>query len=119
VRCEGRKEEGTKWAWRHRATPLLNDAQKTEEGGGPAVRTPRGVERAWGLALIGGWRPDRAPADRGPPRRTRATRSVLGRRAPGAADAWAPAGSGRGREERGTGNAWANPGEETERVEPR
>jgi hypothetical protein len=100
-------------------SPFKRRAKNRGRGGGPVVRTPRGTERAWGLAPIGGRRPDRAPADRGPLRRTRATCSVLGRRAPGAADAWAPAGSGRGREERGRGDAWANPGEETERVEPR
>jgi hypothetical protein len=34
--------------------------------------------------------------------------SVLGRGAPGAADARAPTGSRRGREERSTGSAWAS-----------
>ncbi len=36
-------EEGTKRARRHQAAPLLNSAQKTEEGGRPAVRTPHGA----------------------------------------------------------------------------
>jgi hypothetical protein len=34
-------------------------------GGGPAVRTPCGVERVWGLASTGGRRPDRVLAGHG------------------------------------------------------
>jgi hypothetical protein len=73
-------------------------------GGGPAVRTPCDAKRVWGLTLTGRQRLDRVPADRGTRRRRC---SVSGRGAPGAADAWAPVRSGRGREERGVGGAWA------------
>jgi hypothetical protein len=49
--------------------PFKRRAENRGRGGrngGPTVRTPRGTERAWGLALTGGRRPDRVPVDRGP-----------------------------------------------------
>jgi hypothetical protein len=48
--------------------------------------------------------PDRIPTGRGA---LGQRGSVSGRGTPGKADAWAPAGSGRGRKERGMGRAWA------------
>jgi hypothetical protein len=67
---------------------------------------PRSVERSWGLALSGGWHPNRVPADRGSAvaRAGGAALFQAGARA-GVADTWASAGSGRGREERGMGGA--------------
>jgi hypothetical protein len=68
--------------------------------GGLATRVPRRAIWPWGLAPIGGRCPDRV-LDR--PRRARAARLCSSGGAPGVADAWAPAGSERGREERGAG----------------
>jgi hypothetical protein len=56
------------------------------------------VELAWGLALTGGQCPNRGPA---------AARICFGQGRARAADARAPTGSKRGREERGLGGAWA------------
>jgi hypothetical protein len=58
--------------------PFKRRAKNRGRGGGPVVRTPRGAERVWGLAPIGGRRPDRAPADRGPPRRTHGPQLAAG-----------------------------------------
>jgi hypothetical protein len=69
--------------------------RQMEGGGGPAVRTPHSAERACWPRLVGG-----------APTMSRLRGSVSGRCAPGVADVQAPVGSGRGREERGTGDAW-------------
>jgi hypothetical protein len=45
---------------------LGGERKGEKKWGGPAVGVPRGMGAAWGLALTGGRRPDRVPADCGP-----------------------------------------------------
>jgi hypothetical protein len=65
--------------------------------------------RAWGLTLTDGRCPERVPADRGPATARAGGAPLFRQWRTDAADAQAPAGGGRGSEERNMGCAWAGP----------